>query len=371
MVNRPFLALLCAALLCPTARAADLKVALTERAHWPFALSTPEAFDTASRAELALFIEALAASDARKPGPGSAATVAQWKERMRQVLVENFASARATCTPGALLCEGPVPENWDALVTAAHEGLQRLPAPLRAWSAEHRAFHQTYLAEQLRLAGLFPQVSSEILPLEVSERTGLELPDRHFLLTFDDGPTPPGGETDALTALVRAEGLHAAFFLLGNHYEERREATSAGQLRALYAGMCVGSHGHEHRSLVTAPDVKAKLEAFHARLAQTLPEGQPRVTLFRPPYGQRNRALLDLIAREGMTDTLWNIDSQDWREGVTGAPDAGRVVTLMLLWRRGTILFHDVHPKAHEALPRIWRETRGSGVVWVDCRELP
>jgi hypothetical protein len=41
----------------------------------------------------------------------------------------------------------------------------------------------------------------------------------------------------------------------------------------------------------------------------------------------------------------------------------------MLLWRRGIILFHDTHAKASEALPRIWRETRGSGVRWVDCHE--
>jgi hypothetical protein len=36
---------------------------------------------------------------------------------------------------------------------------------------------------------------------------------------------------------------------------------------------------------------------------------------------------------------------------------------------RGIILFHDIHPKATDALPRIWRETRGSGVRWLDCRE--
>jgi peptidoglycan/xylan/chitin deacetylase (PgdA/CDA1 family) len=288
---------------------------------------------------------------------------------MRKVLVENFRKARETCAAGALLCDGEVPASWEALVTTARTGLGTLPATLAPWYAEQKPFYQGYLYEQVRLAKLFPKVTSEILPLAPSERFGLELPDRHFLLTFDDGPTPRGGGTDVLIEKLRAEGIHATFFLLGSAYKARRKAASVEELRTLYAGMCVGSHGLEHRSHATWAGAVDGMKAFHAQLAESLPEGQAKLTEFRPPYGQRTPAILQALEQGGMKDVLWNIDSQDWHASTTGSKAAGRVLTLMLVWRRGNILFHDIHPKALGALPRIWREVRGSGVSWVDCRE--
>jgi peptidoglycan/xylan/chitin deacetylase (PgdA/CDA1 family) len=366
---RPLLiVLLAVALHGPVASAAP-SVALTERAHWPHSLDSPEAFDLASRAELAVFVDQLATSDARRAASRKRRSVELWKERTRRVLVENFARARGTCASSALLCAGAVPGNWEELVVASREGLATLPAELGPWYAEQRGFYAGYLGELLRLAGLFPGVTSEILPFNSSERLGLELPDRHFLLTFDDGPSPRGGQTDELTGMLRAEGLHAVFFLLGSRYEARREVASVARLQALYAGMCVASHGQEHRSHATWAGAEAEMERFHARLRESLPEGQARLTLFRPPYGQRTPEMLQALAREGMTNMLWNIDSQDWHRSVRGSQASGRVLSLMLLWRRGIILFHDVHPKAREALPRIWRETRGAGVRWVDCRQ--
>ena len=117
---------------------------------------------------------------------------------MHGVLVENFAKARETCATGALFCEGEVPKDWAALVATSRAGLAKLPADLKPWYAEQKPFYQGYLYELVRLAGLFPKTTSEILPLSPSEKFGLELPDRSFLLTFDDGPTPQGkGGTDA------------------------------------------------------------------------------------------------------------------------------------------------------------------------------
>ncbi|KFA91478.1 hypothetical protein Q664_21970 [Archangium violaceum Cb vi76] len=359
---------MCSVLVAPSVHAAGLKVSLTERSQWPWPMTSPQAFDVASRAELAVFTEAMADADAGNAATGDAASLSKWKARMRQVVVTNFAKARETCAAGALFCEGAVPKDWEAMVATSRAGLAKLPAELAPWYAEQKPFHQGYVAELVRLAGLFPKVTSEILPLSPSERFGLEMPDRSFLLTFDDGPTPKGGGTDALAEQLRAQGIHAAFFLLGNNYEARRKATSVEQLRALYAGMCVASHGQEHRSHASWAGAVAGMESFHSRLAETLPEGQTKLTLFRPPYGQRNPGILQALERGGMKNMLWNIDSQDWHASNSGTKAAGRVLSLMLLWRHGIILFHDIHPKAASALPRIWNETRGSGVSWVDCR---
>ena len=91
----------------------------------------------------------------------------------------------------------------------------------------------------------------------------------------------------------------------------------------------------------------------------------PQVT-----HRQRSPAILRALAGAGLTDLLWNVDSQDWQVPVTPELAAGRVLTLMLLKRRGVVLVHDVHPKALGALPLIWQALAGAEVTWTDCRSL-
>ena len=67
---------------------------------------------------------------------------------------------------------------------------------------------------------------------------------------------------------------------------------------------------------------------------------------------------------------LWNIDSQDWSSKINASEVSDRVITLMLLWRKGIILFHDIHPKAKEALPVITKTLNKSGLQFIDARKL-
>ena len=85
-----------------------------------------------------------------------------------------------------------------------------------------------------------------------------------------------------------------------------------------------------------------------------------------PPLNTVPRSLLLL----GVGVMLWNIDSQDWQAPKDASLVAGRVLTLMLLWRRGVILFHDVHPTASAALPQVFDALDGGAANWLDCREL-
>jgi len=349
-------------------------VASIDRRLWPEELRSPAAFDAASFAENVLFaravFEALAEREAGTLDLGvkllHPESIETWRKRTVALVAANVGRALAGCA-GRELCAVPPPAAEAALEPFARAQAPALERRYPAWAAEARRFYATYAREQLRLAALFPAPTSEILRLSVGERLGDELPDRSFLLTFDDGPTAAGEETDRLADLLRGKGISGLFFVLDGALRARAAASTPEALAALYAGQCVGSHGREHKPHPALATWKESVDVTRALIAERLPLQAGGIP-FRPPYGQRTAEQVKHVEGKGDAVVLWNIDSQDWSPKLAPERVGDRVATLMLLWRRGIVLFHDVHPKARTALPAILETLRGSGVVWKDCR---
>jgi peptidoglycan/xylan/chitin deacetylase (PgdA/CDA1 family) len=225
------------------------------------------------------------------------------------------------------------------------------------------------MAEQMRLAALFPQPTSEILELTDKELGGWELADKTFLLTFDDGPTSPGGETDKLTTLLREQGISAEFFTMHGPLSRRLDKQGKEGMAALYRGHCLGVHGKEHKPHPRLATWKESLTDTQARVT-SVQDALHGAILFRPPYGQRNQEIAKFVEGTGGAVVLWNIDSQDWHGKIPAAALGDRVLTLMLLWRGGIILFHDTHAKARVALPRLLDIAKKTGVTWQRCETV-
>ena len=346
--------------------------ATIDRSGWPTPLSSVNGFDTASRAEILMFAKALLASEAldekalqQQLGVKhiDLAAVNRVRERFWQRLLNNFRLASQQCEGEAFCLRVRNLGEFRQLV-AGFTGQSK--ATYGAWAEASLGFHQQYLREQLRLAALFPMVSSEIERFSEAEILGDELGDRQFLLTFDDGPTARSGSTDRLLDVVRAEDVHAFFFVLGAPFQKRLEQSSADDMRNLYSDQCVGLHGWEHKSHSSWRDWQGSITRSAGLVSAALTEEyQP---LFRPPYGQRRSDSAAFFKAQGVQLMLWNIDSQDWSKAVDSRAASQRVQTLMLLWRSGVILFHDTHDKAAKALPALFETNRGNGVQWVDCR---
>lgn len=347
-------------------------VAISDRSLWPDGLATPAAFDRASRAELLAFGHALDASEALDDATLAAqlhlkkidrASVDRLRAIWWQRLARNYALASTECHAGEPFC---APVHDVASFHAAARAFNAAPAPAYArWYADASQFHHVYLDELLRLAALFPRISSEIDTFSAQETQDGGLADRQFLLSLDDGPTPAGGETDALLKVLHQHDLHPQYFVLGAALQAREKATSAADLAQTYAGMCVGAHGWTHTSHSRRPDWKESitntLDLIHADMPQSYS------ALFRPPYGQRRADSGAFFAAKHVRVMLWNIDSQDWNRKISADQARQRVLSLMLLWRHGVILFHDIHPKAKVAIPWLLAQTANSGVQWVDC----
>jgi peptidoglycan/xylan/chitin deacetylase (PgdA/CDA1 family) len=370
-------ALALAAGLAATGARADVGPAVVAKADpalWPEALSTRTGFDRASRAAILVYADALAEAgrlpeaqlrERLRIAGVDAASTRRWLERELAQAVANYRLAAATCADADWTCIAP-PASPATLVAAAAAWRAALPAARRPWRDDFAAFARAYAGEQMRLAALFPRVTSEIDRFGDDEWTGDALPDRSFQLSFDDGPTPPGGTTDSTLRMLDAAGRHAVFFLLGSALQARAARAGAADVAALYRGQCVASHGWEHQSHQHWAQWQDSVVRTKALLAATFPREQV-MPYFRPPYGQRRPDGGAFFQAQGLQVALWNLDSQDWSARVSAADVVARMVPLMLVRRHGVMLFHDVHPKAAQALPAIFDRV-GDAVDWRDCR---
>jgi len=344
-----------------------------DRSLWPEQLNSPALFDVASRAEILSFAQVLHESELLDDAALAARLglrqvnlqkVRLVRARMWQRLWQGYEQAQRSCEQDASFCY-PVTSMAD-LRTQAATFAADVGTFYTNWIEPSHQFHVRYLDEQLRKAALLPQTSSEVERLSARERNGDELNDRMFLLTFVGGPGPEGGNTDLLADYLRRQKLEGTFFVLGNRLQQRRDAGAANALRQVYRGQCVGIQGWEYRSHAQWTDWQDSLRRSQARVQADLPAEY--VPLFRPPYGQRRADGEAFMASQQLRVSLWDIDALD--DGALSAEaSAQRVLTLMLLWRKGVIQLHDSLPKAQPAVEWLLRNTAQSGIGWADCRE--
>lgn len=129
-----------------------------------------------------------------------------------------------------------------------------------------------------------------------------------------------------------------------------------------------GPHGFEHKSHQKWAEWKESLNKTRNKIIEIFPD-QP--VPFRPPYGQRSLELTKYQSGELKASVmLWNIDSQDWHSKIDASQVGDRVQKLMLLWRKGIILFHDVHPKALIAMMSLTSFADKAGLHWVNCHDI-
>ncbi|MFF8537748.1 polysaccharide deacetylase family protein [Streptomyces sp. NPDC015532] len=160
-------------------------------------------------------------------------------------------------------------------------------------------------------------------------------------LTFDDGPS---SSTGSLLAALKQNGLRATMFNEGQY-----AASSPAQVRAqVDAGMWVGNHSYTHPHLVQQS--QAQIDSEISRTQQAISGaggGTPK--LFRPPYGETNATVKAVEAKYGLTEIIWDVDSQDWNGASTDAivQAAGRLTNGQV------ILMHDWPANTIAAIPRI------------------
>jgi len=170
-------------------------------------------------------------------------------------------------------------------------------------------------------------------------------------LTFDDGPS--NAHTPGLLNALKQNGLRATVFNEGQF-----AAAFPAQVRAeVSAGMWVGNHSYTHPHLTQ--ETQAQMDSELGRTQQAISAaggGTPR--LFRPPYGETNATLRAVEAKYGLTQIIWDVDSQDWN----GASVDAIVAANARLTNGQVILMHEWPANTLTAIPRIAQTLRSKGL---------
>ncbi|QXP58575.1 polysaccharide deacetylase family protein [Olleya sp. HaHaR_3_96] len=338
--------------------------------NWPLTLESSNSFDVASKCEMLVFIEVFNDYDVLsdtdlaqriKVPKAKLESITQWKKDTKARLIANFSKLSDASLKDVICINNN--STWEIL--SALELQSDMPANFLAWYKATQVFYTDYIGEQLRLAALFPKITSEILQFSENEIQGHNFIDKHFLLTFDDGPTAVNGNTDKLIKVLNTYDLTGQFFVLGENLEQRLNATSKEAVKQLYGDNKVFSHGKVHKAHQKYDLWKTSIDYTSALINKIYPENNDKLVYFRPPYGQRNTAMTDYFTEKDSKIILWNIDSRDWSSKLNVQQVADRQIKLMLLWRHGILLFHDIHTKVQKVIPIIHNYFKDTTIVWM------
>ena len=126
---------------------------------------------------------------------------------------------------------------------------------------------------------------------------------REVAIGFDDGPAP---DTGAFVTMLERSHAQATFFMIGKQVNGAYRATL---LRELRNGDVLGDHTFSHPDLELSGEVRGQLQRTISAI-RALTDYSPCV--FRPPYGDYDRSIIQTARSLGLATVLWNVDPSDY-----------------------------------------------------------
>ena len=126
------------------------------------------------------------------------------------------------------------------------------------------------------------------------------------------------------------------------------------------------SYDHPHMSHLTPARMGEEIDQTEAALARY---GKKSVA-FRPPFGDWNRRVIDVVHDKGLPTVTWDVVSGDPSARTT---KAGMIRNVVGHARAGSIVIFHINGRGHrtaEALPEILRALRGQGLRFVSLGDL-
>lgn len=198
--------------------------------------------------------------------------------------------------------------------------------------------------------------SSRDLPIYSVERK-----DKKVSITFDCA----WGADDIPKILdtLEKENVRATFFLVGLWAEKFPETVKL----IAEKGHDIGNHSYSHLRMGVVDSHRIKEEIVRCNQVLEKLTGK-KTDLFRAPYGDYNNSVVAGARKEGCFTIQWDVDSLDWRPGITEEEILNRITKRI---RPGSIiLFHNDTSHTAKLLPTIITTLKKEGYSFVPVSEL-
>jgi peptidoglycan/xylan/chitin deacetylase (PgdA/CDA1 family) len=182
-------------------------------------------------------------------------------------------------------------------------------------------------------------------------------------LTFDAGASS-APTFDILDAL-KAAGLHVTFFLTGK-WCERNESIVR---RIADEGHEIANHTYSHRDLRKLGNEAIVEELTRVDEIVQRITGQRCAPYFRPPFGARDRRVIEVAGEAGYRCVYWSVDSWDaFKKDITAEEIRSRV--LHEVQPGDIVLMHCGSWATAQALPQVIRDLESRGLKIVSVSQL-
>ncbi len=186
---------------------------------------------------------------------------------------------------------------------------------------------------------------------------------KEVALTFDDGPNPT--YTPQILSILQRYKVHATFFCIGSQVVNNADLVK----EEMAEGHVVGNHTWIHADLtaLTSDEIAQQLQKTSDALEKIT---KVRPTLFRPPYGAFNQAVLSNAKSQHLSTVIWNNASRDW-----STPGTQSIINTVEneTTNGGIILMHDGggnRSQTIETLPTIIEWLQGQGYKIVPLQDM-
>ncbi|MDO5123905.1 MAG: polysaccharide deacetylase family protein [Eubacteriales bacterium] len=169
-------------------------------------------------------------------------------------------------------------------------------------------------------------------------------------------------QTETLLKILSDKNVKSTFFLVGDWADKYPDSVKA----IANAGHDVGNHSdtHPYMTQLSSEDKTKELRNCNEKIKE-LTGVAP--TLFRPPYGDYDNAVVNAVKSENMYCVQWDVDSLDWKDP-TPRQMIERITSKIA--PGSIILMHNGAKNTPEALPLIIDAVREMGYEFVPISQL-
>ena len=182
-------------------------------------------------------------------------------------------------------------------------------------------------------------------------------------LTFDDGP---GKYTERLLDELKARGLHATFFVVGQNAQHYPALLK----RMVEEGHVIGNHTMNHKNLTKLSESEV-LQQINACADIVENASGVRPYLLRCPGGNVNDAVKKVLKDQHLALVNWSVDTRDWQSRNTQKVLETAFQSGNYGIRDGAIvLMHDVYETTLDAAVQMMDRLIADGYTIVTVPEL-